>query len=219
MLTTKSNATDAKMEEMIVEKIMELFKNEQFILSIAKSITKIIKQEVASDIDKINKKISELVEKNKLLMCNMDNCEQYSRKNNLRIFGLPYENNENLEDKVIKMLDDKMSIKTTHKEIKFVYRIKPKQANKSSNKNHPVIIRMDSRLRKLVFTNKKSLKGSGITIREDLTKQRLQIYKDAVNKFTFKNVWTNQGKIFVKCADKIHTIITLDQLHKIITKC
>lgn len=206
------------MGEIIVEKVMDLFKNEQFISNIAKSIVMIIRQEVARDIEKLSKRVAELEEKNCLLMGNVDSCEQYSRRNNLRIFGLPYEKNENLEDKVIKIFNDKMSIKTDHKQIEYVHRIKSNTTQINSGRNQPVIIRMDSQLRKLVFSKKKTLKGSGIVIREDLTKQRLQLYKDAANLFSFKNVWTNQGNIFISHGNKIHKIVSHDQLDKVVPK-
>nr|CAI5837297.1 unnamed protein product [Callosobruchus analis] len=46
-----------------------------------------------------------------------------------------------------------------------------------------------------VYSNKKNLKGSKITIREDLTATRLKIVREKVSIYGKKNVWTNNGKI------------------------
>ena len=46
-----------------------------------------------------------------------------------------------------------------------------------------------------IFSNKKKLKGTKITIREDLTKARLAVYKRAVVAFGVANVWSLDGRI------------------------
>ncbi|PSN38374.1 hypothetical protein C0J52_21482 [Blattella germanica] len=52
-----------------------------------------------------------------------------------------------------------------------------------------------------VFRSKKLLKGSGITVREDLTKRRHSLLKMAITKFGLQNVWTVDGNIIVKDGD------------------
>ncbi|KAK3916456.1 RNA-directed DNA polymerase from mobile element jockey [Frankliniella fusca] len=44
---------------------------------------------------------------------------------------------------------------------------------------------------------KRQLKGTEVTVREDLTKMRLQVLKHAVKEYTMKKVWTSDGVIKV----------------------
>lgn len=46
--------------------------------------------------------------------------------------------------------------------------------------------------------NKRNLKGSGITVREDLTKVRHALLREAISRFGLHNVWSNDGVIIVK---------------------
>lgn len=48
-----------------------------------------------------------------------------------------------------------------------------------------------------MFRHKKLLKGTNITIREDLTKMRLSLLKEAVSHYSTKAVWTSDGVILV----------------------
>ena len=66
------------------------------------------------------------------------------------------------------------------------------------NKKSVVVIKFNSRLvRNELFFNISVLKGTGITITEHLTKQRLEL-QDKVRKLLGENgrVWTSQGIIY-----------------------
>ena len=49
-----------------------------------------------------------------------------------------------------------------------------------------------------VFSNKKKIKDSGISITESLTASWMQEVSKACNEHGFKNVWTIDGKILFK---------------------
>ena len=49
--------------------------------------------------------------------------EQYSRKNNLPIYGLKEERGEDLEGKVIKFAKDELNVKLQDQEIEIVHRV------------------------------------------------------------------------------------------------
>lgn len=60
----------------------------------------------------------------------------------------------------------------------------------------PIIVRFNNyRTRQSVFNLKKKLKGTSITIREDLTHRRLELYRKVATKYGAKNVWTLDGRV------------------------
>ena len=74
---------------------------------------------------------------------------------------------------------------------------------KNNDRPRPIIIKFVSyRKRSEVFHSKKNLKGSGVTIREDLTKMRHGLLKDTINKYGVSNVWTQDGAVFAKTGDQ-----------------
>ena len=60
----------------------------------------------------------------------------------------------------------------------------------------------------LILANRKKLKGSGITIAEDLTAANAKLYNDCRKHGNFINVWTKNGTVMAKKQDgkieKIH---------------
>ncbi|KAG8280644.1 hypothetical protein J6590_076494 [Homalodisca vitripennis] len=60
----------------------------------------------------------------------------------------------------------------------------------------PIIVRFTSyRDRQRVFKVKKQLKNTGVTICEDLTRRRHQLYRQAVERHGEKRTWTSDGRI------------------------
>ena len=52
-----------------------------------------------------------------------------------------------------------------------------------------------------VYRVKKHLKGTGVTLSDNLTEKRAALYKTACDKIGYKNVWTWEGRIFYKNTD------------------
>ena len=58
-----------------------------------------------------------------------------------------------------------------------------------------------------MFSAKRNLKNTGITIREDLTSARAKLVKLAISSYTARAVWTADGIIFIR-AGIIHKVKT-----------
>ena len=58
-------------------------------------------------------------------------------------------------------------------------------------------------VRDRVFANKHNLKGKQISVSEGLTKLRLMKSKEAIDQYTFANVWIQDGKIMFKDEKKV----------------
>ena len=123
-----------------------------------------------------------------------DDHEQYSRRNCLVLHGITEKDDEDTDQIVLDVIKEKMDITVTEADLDRSHRIGDK--TKKRKKPRAIIIKFSRyNVRKKVFTNKKSLKGSNISITESLTKKRLEILKEARIKHQFENVWTSDGKI------------------------
>ena len=91
-------------------------------------------------------------------------------------------------------IETKMNIKITDNDIDRTHRIgKPK----NNGKPRPVIIKFARyNVRKKIFSSKKVLKDSGVSITESLTTFHMKKLNNARETFGFTNVWTVDGRIF-----------------------
>lgn len=132
----------------------------------------------------------------------VDYLKQLHKKKNLIIYGINETPNEEVKEKVIKLCTDKhVNIPMTA--IKHCYRI----GNKTNNKIRPIVIKFaNENYRKNFMSNRKTLSKTGIRIKEDLTRKRLQLFKCCGEKLGFQSVWTYNGNIRVKIGENIHPI-------------
>lgn len=123
----------------------------------------------------------------------IDALEQYTRRNNLRLHGIPENPNENTDCIVVDFISNKLGITISLDEIERTHRVGQKRTA------HPraIIIKFGSyRKRSEVFYAKKALKGTGLLITEDLTKQRQSLFAEKKQQVGNKNTWTRDGKVF-----------------------
>ena len=104
---------------------------------------------------------------NEQISTRIDSLEDHSRRNNIRIEGIPEVVNENWEqstDKVVKLLRD--NLKLTQKiEIERAHRVGPTRQDKP----RPIIAKLlRFQDKQLILKNSKQLKGTRIFINEDL---------------------------------------------------
>lgn len=125
-----------------------------------------------------------------------DKLEQYMRRDNLRIFGLEEEADENevvLQAKIIEAAD--MEVKLEYGDISTVHRV-----GKVEERRRAVIVRFCHRKnRNEIMRKKKELKKKKINIyfNEDLTYLRATIMKMIKKRDVVKNVLTRDGRLIV----------------------
>ena len=146
-------------------------------------------QRMENELKKKEEKIEELKQE---MRKRSDDLEQYQRRNNLRIFGVPENKKENADAVVMNVFTKQLGVMITEADIDRSHRVGiPKEG-----KPRPLIVKFVSyRKRSEIFRCKRALKGTGITIREDLTHGRLQELQKAILKYGLRNVWTEDGKI------------------------
>lgn len=126
----------------------------------------------------------------------MNELEQYTRANSIRIYGLEDRNkNETAEETsltVIKFLKNKLEMDFKVIDIDIAHRL----GRFREDGNRPVICRFSSRMNKMkVMKNRSSLKGSGYVIKEDLTLKNAKLLQEVAVISNVKAAWSDQGKV------------------------
>lgn len=151
-------------------------------------------------------KIANLEKENIKLHARMNELEQYSRRNSIRLYGVKESPDEDVYSKVIEVFNGINVNAAGH--IDRCHRVGKKTTEKQDNGQKSararkenircIIIKFTSYLKRHeVFKNKRLFKNSGFSIVEDLTSTNYTLFKKARNKFGFRNVWTHDGLIYV----------------------
>ena len=138
-------------------------------------------------IKELKSEVSDLNISVKNLENQLDYQEQYSRRNCILIHGITETQDENTDDISLRTINEHLELELTEKELDHTHRIgNPKSGNK---RPRPIIAKFARyNTRRKVFVNKKSLKNTGISITDSLTKHRMKFLKKAKNEFGFNNV-------------------------------
>ena len=120
------------------------------------------------------------------------------------VHGIAETNDENMDDLVLKMRNEKLDVEITENEIDRSRRIGRK---KDGQKPRPIIVKLTRyNTREKVFASKRKLKGTGVSITESLTAKKMEQLNKAREEHGFTNVWTTDGKIFLNVQMKTKVI-------------
>ena len=153
-----------------------------------------------------NRKLKELVEERETQLrvqrTELNNLEQYTRRNNLRIYGMddrnPRESISQTAQIVVNLVRDKLDIDITADDIDMVHRL----GRFTVEGNRPILCRFISRQDVLKIKQaRRKCKGSGIVIREDLTAKNVKLLETVNALNGVKQAWTEQGKIMALLQD------------------
>ena len=127
-----------------------------------------------------------------------NNLEQWTRRPNVRVFGVkdinPKESAEETEKKFIDVLKI-MGLENLRQGIDIAHRV----GSFKPGKSRPIIVKMHGRKDKVeIMKNKKALKGSGIGVSEDLTIFNAKLYDRCRRDENFNQIWTRNGTIYVR---------------------
>nr|CAI5845904.1 unnamed protein product [Callosobruchus analis]CAI5862106.1 unnamed protein product [Callosobruchus analis] len=206
--------------------IANMLKDDGFIQSIAQKVTECVVKTIEGRIGQLEQKIhensavlvdlkrdiSDLKSENDYLIKKYDDLDQHDRRSNLRIFKLQEKDNENTAFEVTQLLESKLGIKISHGDIISCNRI----GKRAPNKVRSILVQFSiPSLKRSIYNKKKSLKGSGIVIKEDLTDRRLKLMEAAIEKCSLRSVWSFMGDIFVLHNNKRVPIKCEDDLNKL----
>ncbi len=134
----------------------------------------------------------------------LDDLEQESKLNNLRMAGIVEEDGESPQEKVLKIIQEELSLQTIcERDIDLCYRL----GRATESKVRDILVRFHSRQkRNLVYRCRHNMPRveAPIYINEDLTLMRSKLFYDArckkkAGKITA--VWTQEGTIIIKTND------------------
>ena len=132
--------------------------------------------------------------------------EQYQRRWNLRLYGVRESEGEDVVGKCLQIFNDKVGVEVDRKDIQVAHRVKRKEktdregaTQKKGKKDSPrsIIVQFQSRsVRSDVLVNRSKLKGSGVSIGEDMTAKNLDKLQKVQDHSAILAAWYSNGKIF-----------------------
>lgn len=217
-MSTRSNAKintkEEELQSVVKTLVLKMCSSEDFINHITNSIVSTITEKFSSKIEKLEAENSKLTRNIKdlenLIDMNNDVINKKHNKSSLRVFGITETKNENCMDVVIDLLNKKIGVNITKLNIDVCHRV----GKYDKKKSRPIFIKfVQFEIKREIYSLKKKLKGSGVVIREELTKNGLQLVKEAI-KILGKdgNVWTKDGNIFGKKGGSILHITSINDL-------
>ena len=140
----------------------------------------------------------------------INNLEQYTRRNNVRISGLTFDNkfetSQETAEGITTIFNDHMGLNLSPYDIDIAHRL----GKYEDKKVRPIIVRFVQRqVKATVMRNTRKLKGIALSINEDLTKMNLEIVASIRLKGKDKYIkgWSYEGKIYGKLkSGKTETI-------------
>ena len=129
-----------------------------------------------------------------LLKFELDRLNQYSRRDSVRISGIPESEDENTND-IVKQLAADIGVTLTPNDISVSHRLPGRQGTAK-----PIIVKFVRRNMKTAFMKNKrrlrDLNRKGVFLNDDLTPFRAKLTRVLRNDPTIGNVWTIDGRIF-----------------------
>ena len=150
-----------------------------------------------------------------------DELEQYTRRDNILIFGVAEDLSENLADKMIKTATD-INVNISQNDMSTIHRLGKLNPTNAQTKPRPIICCFVRRVTKdNMMKNRKKLKDipqyqNKIFINEDLTllKSKLLNYTKSIQGVTRVN--SNNGKIYANMQNgSVIVLDSADDLHKL----
>ena len=122
----------------------------------------------------------------------LDDLEQYGRRNNLRINGIPEKADENTTELVKTLANDKLGVSLDDRDFDRSHRV-----GKPGARPRPILVKFTNyTARNLVIKQRRKLKGSRISINEDLTKKNQDLLKKTAQQTGVVSAWSSDGRNF-----------------------
>ncbi|CAH1109211.1 unnamed protein product [Psylliodes chrysocephalus] len=201
-----------ELHSIIKNLVIKLCTSDDFISQVTQTITNIIEEKYNKQFNEIiqkNHEINEKLQKQEDIIKNLveqqNKQKGVGRSRNIRVYGVTESTeNENVRKIITNIFTKQMKLKLKDDSMEFCYRL----GKTETNKNRTIMVRFSTNYYKnLVYNNKKLLKSIKVVIKEDLTKDQLNMEQEATKKVGDKGkVWTISGKIFLKLDNQQRVI-------------
>lgn len=201
----------ADIKSLFKECFNDLLASEDFLKPVCEKVSKNIEGHIDHVLKRYVDDIDDIKNKNAMLIETVDELEQYSRRYNVRVFGLQETKGEVVLDKVLDVFNNNMKICITEENIDRCHRI-----GRPGSTPRSIIVKFKSyKYKETIMKNKKNLKGTKVIITEDLTKRRYEVLKQAQQKLGRKNCWSRDGALYVKKKNQIVKVKTQEDINNI----
>ncbi|XP_063970662.1 uncharacterized protein LOC135157761 [Lytechinus pictus] len=157
----------------------------------------------AAEIEKLREREEAAQQSILALQVKTDDMEQYSRRKNIRIYGIEEKEGEST-DEVVGNVAKRMGVEISLSDIDRSHRLGPVKAAGAAERSgsRPIIVKFASQNAKFKFVRgRPSLKGSSIYLNEDLTQRRQKLYHAARHAGKVEKVWAVDGRIYAGLKD------------------
>lgn len=139
----------------------------------------------------------------------VDNLEMRSRRKMLLLHGVSEESNEDTTEVIVKTVVQKLKVDGfTKSAISRCHRM----GRAAADRPRPILFKLhDTVMKNKVWQAKTSLKSSGITMSEFLTKSRHDTFMAARQRFGVSKCWTKDGCIFIMAPDGARLRVSCQQ--------
>ena len=196
--------------------LIETFKSKSLIDALVPALTEAITDAVSKNIHeamqlefvKRDEKVNQLSSKVSHLEHRLDDFEQYSRRNSLIVYGIPEEEQENTDKKIIEAAKQHLNVDILATAIDRTHRLGAKTDRTGESRTRPIIVKFNSyNIRAVFYRARAGFKGRNIFVRKSLTPERQRWLKQARNHPSSVKAWTQDGRIEVRMKDNAKLII------------
>ncbi len=149
------------------------------------------KSKAIADLQTTVEKLSKM---SKAAFCQSNQNEQYSRKNNIKVFDMPVETDENLLEKFITVMKDKGGVRVDRDEIAAIHRID----HRDKKITKPVLVKFVSTDAKMRYISaRKQLKtNKSVRLADDVTKANVMLINRLKAHLRIENSWYFNGRVY-----------------------
>ena len=195
-----------KLEESTAESKERLEQNAGSLMDLDVQI-----REKTDQIEKLNSVIEKQAVSLNNLKLEMNEIQQYSRRNCLKIYGVPENKGENTDKVVCSLASEHLDIILTEEDLDRSHRVanrvgqnsssNAEGANSKKKKPRAIIVKFCSyRKRSAILRARRLLKGTGMAIDEALTASNQDLLWTAKRHEKVKEAWTSDGHVTVLLA-------------------
>lgn len=246
-VSTSSESDDPdKLAKLLDQKLSQLRKElhedmiktiEEKVVPLLSTVNEVVKEvkDLRSEVDVFKKKSEDLeqrvakLEEEKVQMSNIiqdslrkaNDTEQYSRKYSFRVVGAKREDNESCATTVLKILQHNIGLTSVKLADIAIAHPLPQPRGAPATSAPPIYFRLaNPQMRESIMTSRKRLKGSGITIRDDMTRLNALVLNRTCNHDSVESAWFHNGKILFRPKDinKVFHIMPYQDINLVITR-
>ena len=199
----------------IVDAIVEAFADKKLLNNLIPALSQALHDCFMAEITKRDETIQQLQRQVDETQAQLEDLEQYSRRNCLLVHGIPESSQEDTNAVIRELAKDKLEQDISPLDIDRSHRLgqRGKKDAKGRQLHRPIIIKFSRySTRSQFYDARKRLKGSKMFIHENLTAKRQKWLHDTRRKYPAPNnkVWSQDGRIKIRTDDNKLLTISCD---------